>query len=70
MHVFRHLYLASDVRGHGRGRLGVDISILGHEARIVGGDAAESVRGYAPRWRRLVWQAAAVPIGGGGGGSG
>jgi len=26
------LYLTSDVRGHRRRRLGVDVSILGHEA--------------------------------------
>lgn len=64
----RHLYLASDVRGHGRGGLGVDVCILGHEARIVGGDAAEAVGGDAPGGRRLVRQAAAVAIGGGGGG--
>lgn len=62
----RHLYLASDVWGHGRGGLGVDVCILGHKARIVGGDAAEAVGGDAPRWQRLVRQAAAVAIGGGG----
>lgn len=62
----RHLYLARDVRGHGRGRLGIDVCILGHEARIMGGDTAEAVRGDAPWRRRLVWQAAAVATGGGG----
>lgn len=62
----RHFYLASDVWRHGRGGLGVDVCILRHEARVVGGDAAEAVSGDAPRWRRLVRQTAAVAIGGGG----
>lgn len=63
----RHLYLASDVRRHGRRGLRVDICILGHKARIVGGDTAETMCRDAPWWRRLVWQAAAVAIRGGGG---
>lgn len=62
------LYLASNVRRHGRGGFGVDVCILGYEARIVGGDAAESVGSNTPRWWGLMWQAAAVAIGGGGGG--
>lgn len=37
-------YLAGDVRGHGRRRLGVGVGVLGHEARVVGGDAAEPMR--------------------------
>lgn len=44
-----HFYLAGDVRGHGRRRLGVSVGILGDEARVVGGDAAEpmgSSRGH------------------------
>lgn len=43
------LYLAGDVRGHGRRWLGVGVGILGDEARVVGGDAAEpmgSSRGH------------------------
>lgn len=66
-HASDCLYLASDVWGHGWRRLGVDVRILGHKARIVGGDAAEPVGCYAPWWQRLVWQAAAVARGGGGG---
>lgn len=39
----RDRYLAGDVGGHGRRGLGVGVGILGDEARVVGGDAAESV---------------------------
>lgn len=60
-------YLTGDVRGHWRGRLGIDVSILGHEARIVGGNTAEAVGCNAPWWWRLLRHAAAVAIGGGGG---
>lgn len=62
----RHLYLTSDVWGHRWGWLGVDVGILGHEARIMWGDTAEAVGSNAPRWWRLVRQAAAVATGGGG----
>lgn len=66
-YVCLYLYLASDVWGHGWGRLGIDVCILGHKARIVGGDAAEAVGCNAAWWWRLVWQAATVATGGGGG---
>lgn len=36
-------YLAGDVRGHGWWRLRVGVGILGHEAWVMGGDAAESM---------------------------
>lgn len=42
-------YLACDVRGHGRRRLGVRVGILGDKAGVVGRDAAEpmgSSRGH------------------------
>lgn len=52
---FRKPYLAGDVRGHGWRRLWQRVGVLGHEARVVGGDAAEPVGPRRGHLEEAVW---------------